>query len=110
MIDRRNEAAQYFLLRLANPEVQFLATVVDGPTGLHGCPAPDSTPLEVAGTRLKWIWRSARLAAIESEDASEELERKLVEKGIELVRLPGDESSRSEAVARLAVLLGGKAE
>jgi Lhr-like helicase len=110
LIDRRQEAALQFLLRLANPQVRFLVAVVDTPLALAGCPTPDATPLEIAGHQLPWIWRAARVAAMDSESVTAELEAALAEKGIEFVSLPPDEPSRREAVARLAGLLGGKAE
>ena len=106
-IDRQQDGAKEFLLRLANPALRFGMTIPETAAMLAGCPRPDATALEVGGLRVHWIWRSARVAAVESVDGTAELEAELAAKGIELVLLPADEPPRAVATARLAALLGG---
>jgi len=108
LIDRRLPAVTEFLLRLANPKLRFMMSVNEPTPLLHGCPPPDSTPLEIDGLQVQWIWRSARVAALEDQDHTAEIKAQLTAKGIELMLLPLHDPSRSEAVARLANLLGGK--
>jgi Lhr-like helicase len=109
LIDRRQDPALAFLIRLA-----FAAERgVDGPAKPHpdlgGCPSPDAAPLVIDGHSIELIWRSARIAAAEEGSLPIELRDSLSARGIELFPLPGEANARSQALAHLAVLLGGRA-
>jgi hypothetical protein len=107
-IDRRQEPALQFLLRLAFAETHDPQDETELQVDLDGCPPPDPTAIEIDGYRVDRIWRAARMAAVEQDAAPPKLGDKLAAKGIELVLLPSEKSSRSQALQNLAVLLGGK--
>jgi hypothetical protein len=107
LIDRRQEPALQFLLRLAfaDPHDPHHGTTVHA--GLKGCPAPDPTPMVIDGYPVDLIWRAARVAAAEQDSAPADLSARLAAKGIELVLLPSEGDARSLALANLATVLGG---
>jgi hypothetical protein len=106
LIDRRNELALQFLLRLAHAEGCEPAEDAR-PTELpEGCPPPDPEPITVGGVRIDLIWRTARLGAIEEDLASHDLVERLAAKGVELIVLPRTTEGRIAALARLAAALG----
>lgn len=109
-IDRRQEIALQFLLRLAFSETHDLRKEIEQYAGLEGCPPPDPQAIEIDGHRVDLIWRAARVAAAEQDAAPPGLGDKLTAKGIELVLLPSETNARSEVSKRLAVLLGGKTQ
>jgi len=75
---------------------------------LEGCPPPDPEAIEIDGYPVELIWRAARMAAVEQDSAPPGLLDKLGAKGIELVLLPSERNARSQVLASLAVVLGGK--
>jgi len=75
---------------------------------IRPCPPPDPDAIEIDGYRVDLIWRAARMAAAEQDAAPPKLGDKLAAKGVELVLLPSDKSARSQTLANLAVVLGGK--
>lgn len=107
-IDRRQELAIRFLLRLAFADTHDPQDDTEPHADLGGCPPPDPEPIEIDGCRVDLIWRSARMAAAEQDSAPPKLGDKLAAKGIELVLLPSERSARIQALANLAVVLGGK--
>ena len=109
LIDRRLEPVLEFLLRLTsaeshNPDAPNLATL-NTAAGLPGCPPYDPAPLDINGFQIDWIWRAARVAAVEDANAPSALSAQLAAKGIELIRLPQPAESRKAAIARLAAIL-----
>jgi hypothetical protein len=109
LIDRRQEPALQFLLRLAFAETHDPQDEAERHANLEGCPPPDAETIEIDGYRVELIWRAARMAAAEQDTAPPKLGDKLAVKGIELVLLPSEKNARSQALANLAVVLGGKA-
>ena len=107
-IDRRQEPALQFLLRLAFAETHDPHDETELHADLDGCPPPDPTAIEIDGYRIDRIWRAARMAAVEQDDAPPKLGDKLAAKGIELVLLPSEKNARSQTLENLAVLLGGR--
>lgn len=108
LIDRRLEPALLFLLRLAFAETHDREDETEHHADLEGCPPPDPEAIEIDGHRVDLIWRAARMAAAEQDTAPPNLGDKLTAKGIELVLLPSEKNARSQALANLAVVLGGK--
>ena len=108
LIDRRQEPALQFLLRLAFADAHDPQHEAAPHADLEGCPPPDAEAIEIDGYRVELIWRTARMAAVEQDTAPPKLSDKLAAKGIELVLLPSERSARSQALASLAVVLGGK--
>lgn len=108
LIDRRQEPALQFLLRLASAETHDPQDETKLHTDLEGCPPPDPEPIDINGYHVALIWRAARMAAVEQDSAPPKLGDKLAAKGIELVLLPSERSARSQALANLSVVLGGK--
>jgi hypothetical protein len=106
-IDRRQEPALQFLLRLAYAETHDPQQGATPRQGLDGCPPPDPQAIEIDGYRIDLIWRAARMAAAEQNTAPPNLGSKLAEKGIELVLLPSEKNARSQALTNLAAMLGG---
>ena len=107
-IDRRQEPALQFLLRLAFAETHDPRDKTELHTDLDGCPPPDPTAIVIDGYRIDRIWRAARMAAVEEDAAPPKLSDKLAAKGIELVLLPTEENARSQTLQNLASALGGK--
>jgi hypothetical protein len=103
LIDRRNELTLEFLVRLGHAEGRNPAPDVRCAELSDGCPPPDPEPITVDCVRIDLIWRAARLAAIEEDQASRELVERLAAKGVELIILPRDPEARSAALTRLAV-------
>ena len=107
LIDRRQEPALQFLLRLAFAETNDPQEETELHGDLGACPPPDPEAIEIDGHRVDLIWREARMAAVEQDAAPTNLAEKLTAKGIELVLLPSEKNARSQALANLAVVLGG---
>ena len=108
LIDRRQELALRFLLRLAFADTQDLHGEAETHVGLEGCPLPDPQPIEIDGYRVDLIWRAARMAAAEEDAAPPNLVDKLAAKGVELVLLPSEKNARSQTLVNLASALGAK--
>jgi len=108
LIDRRQELALRFLLRLAFADTQDRQNEIELHMDLEGCPPPDPQPIEIDGYRVELIWRAARMAAAEQETAPPKLGEKLATKGVELVLLPSEKSARNQTLVNLAGLLGAK--
>jgi Lhr-like helicase len=108
-IDRRQEPALQFLLRLSFAETHDPQIGAAPREGLEGCPSPDPQAIEIDGYRVDLIWRAARMAAAEQNTAPPNLGDKLAAKGIELVLLPSERNARRRALATLAAVLGGTA-
>jgi hypothetical protein len=106
-IDRRQEPALELLLRLAFAEAHGQQQEASQREGLNGCPPPDAEAIEIDGYRIKLIWRSARMAAVEQDTAPPKISEKLAAKGIELVLLPSEKGARGEALAHLTAVLEG---
>ncbi len=106
LIDRRNQLALQFLIRLAHANGHEPARDVRSVELLDGCPPPDPEPIEVEGVRIDLIWRAARLGAIEEDLASHGLVERLAAKGVELIVLPRAAEARRAALACLAEALG----
>jgi hypothetical protein len=106
LIDRRNELALQFLLRLAHAEGRRPAQDARSAELPDSCPPPDPEPITVQGVRIDLIWRAARLGAIEEDLASHDLVERLAAKGVELIVLPRAAEARRAALARLAETLG----
>jgi len=105
LIDRRNESAIALLVRLVFSEGQDADTPTSPGSGPEGCPPPDAEPLIIDDVSVSLIWRSARIAALEVTDATPALTKALAAKGIEVFILSASGADRSEAIARLAVIL-----
>jgi hypothetical protein len=110
LIDRRQEPALQLLLRLAVADAHDSRDEAEFHADLEGCPPPDPEAIEIDGYRVDLIWRTARMAAVEQDTAPPGLLDKLAVKGIELVLLPPERNARSQALASLAVVLGGKSK
>ncbi len=110
LIDRRQEPALQLLLRLAFADAHDSRDEAEFHADLEGCPPPDAEAIEIDGYRVDLIWRTARMAAVEQDTAPPELLDKLAVKGIELILLPPERNARSQALASLAVVLGGKSK
>ena len=108
LIDRRQEPALQFLLRLAFADTHDPWDETEPHADLEGCPPPDPEAIEIDGYPVELIWRAARMAAVEQDSAPPGLLDKLGAKGIELVLLPSERNARSQVLASLAVVLGGK--
>jgi hypothetical protein len=108
LIDRRQEPALQFLLRLAFANTRDPQDKTQPRPDLEGCPPPDSKAIEIDGYRVELIWRLARIAAVEEGSAPPGLLDKLAARGIEAILLPSEKSTRSHVLADLAVALGGK--
>jgi hypothetical protein len=106
LIDRRNELALQFLLRLAHAEGRRPAQDARPAELPEGCPPPDPEPITVGGVRIDLIWRAARLGAIDEDLASHALVERLAAKGLELIVLPRAAEGRHAALTRLAEALG----
>jgi hypothetical protein len=106
LLDRRNEAVLSFLLRLAAAVPAADEAPSESDAKLDGCPPHDKDPLPVEGFEIRWIWRSARIAAVDHAGMPKKLEEKLTAKGIELVVLPPKGPERAEKIRSLAKMLG----
>ena len=105
MIDRRDEQAIALLVRLAFAEGLDNEPSASTGSGPEGCPPPDAEPLIVEGIAVPFIWRSARVAALEAASSAPGLADALAAKGIEVFSVPASGSARSEVIARLATAL-----
>ncbi|QEX18090.1 DEAD/DEAH box helicase [Hypericibacter terrae] len=108
LIDRRLMPVLKSLLRLVQSQARVTSTKARGGNTLDGCPPPDTEPLVLDGLRLEWIWRAHRVAAAEQEHAPAGLEEQLAAKGLDLVLLAPSGAARTDAIARLASLLGSE--
>ena len=108
LIDRRQDPALAFLIRLAFAATRGVDGAGEPHPDLGGCPPPDAAPLVVDGHSIELIWRSARIAAAEEGSVPPGLNDNLAARGIELILLPSAGTARSQVLADLAVLLGGK--
>jgi Lhr-like helicase len=108
LIDRRQDPALAFLIRLAFAATRGVDGAGEPHPDLGGCPPPDAAPLVVDGHSIELIWRSARIAAAEEGSVPPGLNDDLAARGIELILLPSAGTARSQVLADLAVLLGGK--
>lgn len=126
LLDRRDDGARAFLLRLARGTLTGLVAPVQrrstepAPTGhaLNGdltvswisyargreLPPPDSEPLVIDQHALALVWRDHYVAALFTDDSS--LSTKLDDKGFEVVVLGESEASWGEPTTVLAKLLG----
>jgi hypothetical protein len=110
LIDRRQESALHFLLRLAFADTHNFQDETGIHSDLNGCPLPDAEAIVIDGYRIDMIWRAARIAAVEQDNAPPGLSDKLAAKGIELVVLPSERDGRQRAMASLAIVLGGNSK
>jgi hypothetical protein len=108
LIDRRQEQALQFLLRLAFTDTHDPHGEATLHAHLEGCPPPDPDAIEIDGYRVDLIWRAARMAAAEQDAAPPKLGDKLAAKGVELVLLPSEKNARRQALINLAAVLGAK--
>ena len=108
LIDRRQDPALAFLIRLAFAATRGVDGAGEPHPDLGGCPPPDAAPLVIDGHSIELIWRSARIAAAEEGSVPPGLNDDLAARGIELILLPSAGTARSQVLADLAVLLGGK--
>jgi len=126
LLDRRDENAREFLLRLAGCQVHLdevaaqssskdekKASVSSGDQHLDAWLAlarssdltsPDREPIAVGGHRIPLVWRDHYVAAL--LDPSIEIRTKLEDKGFEVLILGRDETAWPERTAALAKLLG----
>ncbi len=109
LIDRTNEDVLRILLRLARSEVRPVETAAQrgGSWGeaftRWGLPAPDATPLDVAGAEVTFAWRHLLVAATRGAP-SPEVAGALEAKGFSVVALPDEPGE--EPPAELRELLG----
>lgn len=117
LLDRRDEAARRLLVRLASSTTKPTTTSLS-PRGQtvgvgherwqeaaksRGLPLPDAAPLE----DVALVWRANYVVA-SLKPMTAEATAKLLDKGLEVIVFPEDESGWSEAFARLAKALGGR--
>jgi hypothetical protein len=122
LLDRRDQQAREFLLRLArsrtnvleNPPVVAAAAPAPADPGLarwldlartRELPTPDTEPLAVGDTRLTLVWRAHYVAAILGRP-SEAVATALASRGFELIPFDGPEETWAESFRRLANALG----
>ncbi|CAE6791912.1 hypothetical protein R69746_04772 [Paraburkholderia aspalathi] len=125
LLDRRDEGARAFLLRLARGTLTGLALVQDRPSepspadsaacgdlagawlayaSSRGIPSPDLEPLLVNEQSVALVWRNHYVAALLVNNSS--LSAKLEDKGFEVVVLGESETGWVEPTMVLSTLLG----
>lgn len=104
LIERRNTHALRLLTRLsfARPEVR---TAPAAANSLDECPAHDAEPLAINGSVITYVWRAARIAAVEESEISPGLQETLAAKGVDLVILPAAPAERAATVTKLAEMI-----
>ena len=108
-IDRRDDHALSFLLRLAfsgSPSTMAASSPTAG-TGAGSSVQPDDTAYVVDGVRFTNIWRRARLIVVDEGEIGQELRAKLVARGIRVLERPNDPAARVGFEAELNRLLEG---
>ncbi len=105
-IDRRDNSALSFLLRLAHAgPFDTVPTQISGTP--NEVPPPDEKPLIVDGVALPNIWRKARLVVIEEGEVTEAIIEKLASKSVKIMKRPGDPGGRAAFEKDLSELLKG---
>jgi hypothetical protein len=107
LIDRQNHQVLQFLLRLAHAEAGSATSQAHAVADLDGCPPPDIDPLVIGNLSITWIWRSARIAALDEIAADNDVGKALSAKGVKLIVLPTEPRARNEALAELRDALAG---
>ena len=107
-IDRRQELALQFLLRLAFADAQDLYGELKIPADLDGCPAPDPQPFEIDGYGRSDLARRKTGRGRGGGRGAPKLGDKLAAKGVELILLPSEKNARSQTLVTLAAALGAK--
>ncbi len=107
-IDRRQAPVQQFLIRLIQCRFDGDDGEAKEETSDAGpdIPRPDCEPIVVAGVTCPFIWRNARLVALEADMANSDLEEELHDRGLDVIVLPEETAARDEAVADLRRRLG----
>jgi superfamily II DNA/RNA helicase len=122
LLDRRDEQARAFLLRLARSQTNVLDSaspvVTDAPVSADPnlarwlalarakeIPAPDGEPLVVGDDRLPLVWRAHYVAATISH-LSEATASTLAARGFDLIQFDGPEETWADSFRRLAAALG----
>jgi Lhr-like helicase len=105
IINRQNEKALAFLLRLAFTQLTPEQSNRPAAPDWENCPPPDAEPLHIDGLSLSLIWRTARIAAVEEAEAPPTIHETLAAKGLELITLPAEPAARAASIARLSTLL-----
>ncbi|GGE43148.1 RNA helicase [Marinicauda pacifica] len=102
LIDRKNQVALAFLLRLAAAKaVSADSGVAVGGQVSAGWPDPDREALALDGKALALVWRRARLCAVEADDYSDHLQSAADAKGFDLVVLPSEPKAREGAIEQI---------
>lgn len=125
LLDRRDDGARAFLLRLARGTLAGLMPVQDRPSepssadsvacgdlagawlayaSSRGIPSPDLEPLLVNEQSVALVWRNHYVAALLASDSA--LSAKLEDKGFEVVVLGESETGWGEPTMLLSTLLG----
>jgi hypothetical protein len=112
-LDRRDDEARTFLLRLARGQVTTTAVsvapvIVEGDwfayAAARGVPAPDAEPLTIEGVRVPLVWRDHYVAALPVADLA--IGAPLEDLGFAVVLLGPAAESWPDATARVLALLG----
>jgi hypothetical protein len=106
LINRQDRHVLEFLLRLAYSEAIGTSPAKGPSLPLDGCPPPDGDPLVIAGVSISWIWRSARIAALDEIAADNDVSSALSAKGVKLFVLPSEPRARTVALDDLREALG----
>ena len=104
-IDRRDEAALSFLLRLAHVEPEDQAIETATTAGSNHIPSPDPNPLVVNGATFPNVWRLARLVMVEEGEADQTIIDALASKGVKLLERPRDTARHAAFEAEFHGLL-----
>lgn len=107
LIERRDARALRLLTRLAFAKGAVTQKCASMQV-LDGCPTHDPEPLDINGRLISFVWRAARLAAIDEADGLDGLADKLAEKGVDLIVLPQDGTERRAVIAKLAAMIEGR--
>ena len=105
LIDRQHPAALAFLLRMASAQNNRVVTTSSSRSLFEGCPPHDDEPLVVDGVSIPWVWRKARVAAIEEPPSHDGVLEKLRAKGVQVFELPEQEGARLDVLSQLRATL-----
>lgn len=126
LLDRRDEVARNFILRLARAKVTISGSAIAPATGAslatapvpqgntaqwlgkargHDLPTPDAEALSVGSQTIPLVWRKHYVAAV-FEALSTDIMTSLNDKGFEVVVLGADEAAWSASMSQMQALLG----
>lgn len=108
LINRQDERVIGFLLRLAYSVADDdVSSETDAPPPWDGCPPADKAPLIVNGISVFWVWRSARVAAMDEQAVANDIAAALQSKGVRLIVIPRELKAKEIALDDLRAALSG---